>query len=247
MAEQHPHPSETAPSTTAPDTTPSAQTKSAAAPEQPSFLKRGMKVYGVVSDILTPTRLALLLGAVLIAVVSFFGGWDAATATADDVALAVSDEPINAEPFELTLQKAFVFTELEPAFPAVEGVRYVAVTLDARNTSDLTVAAGVLARALKIDAAGLASHDFEGEALINDPSVVRLEDSLSARSLQPDLPVQVVLVWQQSSAEAAPSELKVAISKHTWRKSTLDDGKGWFDPAHVATVKLPVGEPGGEQ
>ena len=56
-----------------------------AAPDpEPTRLQRAKKAYGVVGDILTPGRIALLVAALVLLVTGLVGGWEAATATDDD-------------------------------------------------------------------------------------------------------------------------------------------------------------------
>lgn len=54
-------------------------------PPSPSRFQRATRWYGYVSDILTPGRIGLLLGAAVLGVVGIFGGWDAVSDAAEDM------------------------------------------------------------------------------------------------------------------------------------------------------------------
>lgn len=209
--------------------------------EQPSRLKRAAALYGQVSDVLTPGRLGLLLGAALLVVVGAFGGWNAVIDSVDETSEVGAGEAFSADPFELTVRRAVVFDELEGVFPAEEGMRYISVSADVENTTDLPVSSFVLAGDVVLEVDGVETIEFDdGSSHPRDPDVVRTADSLSARSFQPGLPVNVVLVWKQDAAEPVPSEISVLFPSHSWRRSVMDDSFGWRDPVPTARVSLPL-------
>ncbi len=209
--------------------------------EQPSRLKRAAELYGQVSDVLTPGRLGLLLGAALLVVIGAFGGWNAVTDSADETSEVGASEAFSADPFELTVRRAVVFDELEGVFPAEEGMRYISVSADVENTTDLPVSSFVLAGDVVLEVDGVETIEFDdGSSHPRDPGVVRTADSLSARSFQPGLPVNVVLVWKQDAAEPVPAEISVLFPAHSWRRSVMDDSFGWRDPVPTARVSLPL-------
>lgn len=133
-----------------------------------------------------------------------------------------------------------MFDELGWLFPGAEGRRYASVSVDVENTSADPVAALVLAQAARLDLPGLASIELSDGPRALDPSVLRTSDSLMQRSFQPGLPINVVLVWQQDAAEAAPEEVSIAFSSHTWRRSAMDNTFGWHDPVAAARTVLPL-------
>ncbi|MFT3888447.1 MAG: hypothetical protein QM713_09845 [Arachnia sp.] len=217
--------------------------KTAATPEgeaPPTRLQRLATWYGHVSDVLTPQRAGLLLGVLVIALVGAVGGWGAATEAVEDLPPGTVGVAADAAPFQLTVRRARYFDELSPTFPAMDGRRYLAVSVDVTNTSDEPVSSGILAQAVGIDAAGLATIELRSGPTVEGPSVVRTVDSLSQRSLQPTLPTNVVLVWRQDVAEPVPENLTVTLSRHTWRRSSLDGSMGWRDPESTARIVVPL-------
>lgn len=210
--------------------------------EQLSRLQRAAKMYSQVSDILTPGRIALLLGALLLLVIGVFGGWGAASDSVEEITEVEAGKAFGAAPFELTVKRAFVFDEIEGVFPAEEGKRYLSVSAEIENLSDLPVLSVVLAEGVSLDVDGLATIELDEGPHVIDPRVVRLADSLSARSFQPGLSVDVVLVWQQRTSEPIPKEIQATFSQHTWRRSVMDDTFGWRDPVPTTRVGLALNE-----
>lgn len=205
----------------------------------PSRLQRAAKWYSHVSDILTPQRIGLLLGAALLAVVGIFGGWDAAGEAVEKPVARVGDV-VTADPFEFTVSRARFFDELAPPFYREEGYRYLVVSVDVTNTAPEYVDSFVLAGSATLDADGLRTIDLATGPKVLEPRVVRTADSLSERTFQPGLTNNVVLAWQQDIGEAIPDEVTVTFSQHTWRRSTMDESLGWRDPVPAARVTLPL-------
>lgn len=207
-----------------------------AAEKEPTRLEKAKKTYGLVSDILTPTRLLAAAGALIVLIVGLIGGWDKVAAVETELPVATPSVALAAEPFEIAVNGARVADELKPiAFPT-DGLRYLFVTADVTLTGDEPVGAGVLGEALAIDAKGVRASEIS----LGTASIYRLGDGLSQRMLQPGVPVPVVFVWEQHTDEAAPEQLTITIRQHTWAKSTMGDFSYWQQPSAVAELTLPV-------
>ncbi len=209
-------------------------------PKEPSRLKRAVTWYGYVSDILTPQRIAILLGAAVLAVVGIFGGWDAVGETVEDVTVVEVGETATASPFTVTPTRARVFDELDGVFYAEEGYRYIAVIADVENTSAAFVSSSILAQGASLDAPGMRFTELRSGPRVNDPSVVRTADSLSQATFQPNLTTNVVLVWQQEIASPIPETITLTLSDHTWRRSVNDGSFGWRDATPAIQYVLPL-------
>lgn len=205
-----------------------------------SRFKRVAKWYGYVSDILTPSRIGLILGAALLLAVGLFGGWGAVDEAIDEVPVVETDEQFGAAPFEITVVSARVFDELEGYFPAEEGSQYIAVSLKVENVSDRPVSSYILSSGTSLGVSGLATVELDSGPQPRVPQVVRLADGLSERTFQPGLPVEILLVWQQDVTVPQAPEVGVSFSGHIWRKSVMDGTFDWRNPAPAAQIALPL-------
>ncbi len=82
-------------------------------------LKKASKVYGLVSDILTPQRLGLLAAVAVLLGFGWLGGWNEAVAETDDIPVVKAGDAHAAKPFEITVKKAFHADKLSPILPAM--------------------------------------------------------------------------------------------------------------------------------
>lgn len=190
----------------------------------------------MVSDILTPTRLLVLLGVVLLVPVGLLGGFDAA-ATEETPVVAVGDT-VKVAPFSLTVTAARYADALPPIAPTQDGTKYVFLAVEVTNTSASPVSSTTLTDAVATDLQ-VATYDGSGGTAIR-PSVYRTEDSLSASTYPPDVMVPSVLVWQVDAETALPDAVVVSLRGQTWRASSLDGGMGWRDPSAAATLDVPL-------
>ena len=206
--------------------------------EQPGLNRfaRARKAYGLVSDIVTPQRIGLFLAAVVLLVAGIAGGFDAVTAADERLPTATVGAAVAATPFEITVKRARHGTELRPIAYKAEGRRYVFLTVDVRATDTKPVPAGYLSYAVEIDVPGLSTTG----STVTPPTVYRVGDGLSARSLQPGLTVPVVLTWQADASQPLPDTVTVTLHKQTWRASTLDGVEQWLDPTASHTLTLPL-------
>ncbi|WRS29840.1 hypothetical protein U6G28_09995 [Actinomycetaceae bacterium MB13-C1-2] len=202
-------------------------------------MKRAKEGYKLVSDIFTPSRIALLAVVLLIGIVGLFGGWDVvgeeAGAPRGDL-----EEAAEVKPFKVLPETARYFDEIERVLPKEEGYRYIALMVNVENTSDSFIASNVLTGSVTIDIDGLKQFEAPDGSFPVSPQVIRVDDALNQRAFQPGLPVRVILVWQQESGVEPSSELAVTFSANTWRRSTLDEQMAWLDPEPAVQYVLPL-------
>ncbi|KGD88050.1 hypothetical protein JL37_26085 [Achromobacter sp. RTa] len=76
---------------------------------------------------------------------------------------------------------------------------------------------------------------------IGKPIVVGLRDAQQMPYLQPGLPERVAYIWMLPPAAAAPSHAAFAVESQTYKPiDNLYGAPGWFNPAIVGRVELPV-------
>lgn len=204
--------------------------------EEPDALERAQTAYDLVSDILTPTRIGLLLAAVVLLLTGWLGGLAAVDEATEDLPRAEPGRPVEAGPFEITVTRARSGAELPPLVRSAEGVRHLFLVIDVRSTHDDPVSETVLRRALTIDAEGLLVPTGTPQAA----GVARIGDGLPVRTLQPGLDVPTVVYWRQDAAVPAPGELTVTLHRQTWRRSVASGSNDWLDVTPVARVTIPV-------
>lgn len=213
-----------------------------AAPKRVARLQKAGKVYGLVSDILTPQRLGLLAAVAVLLGFGWLGGWNEAVAETDEIAVAKVGQAHAATPFEITVKKAFHADKVSPILPTVAGRRYLMVTADVVNTSGRPVLAGTLTSDVTLDAEGLATLERRDGPAVARPQVFRINDTLSARAFSPGVTVPVVLVWEQDATAKIPSQVTITVPKHAWRASSMDGSEDWRDPEPEFRVILDVAE-----
>lgn len=204
------------------------------APER-GWRERVKKVYGLVSDILSPTRLLVLLGVLVLVPLGLFGGFDAMAQ--EELPTVKADTLVDLAPFTLMVTAARYGDELTPVAYPEDGVRYLFLAVEVTNTTDEPVSAGVLAQAVGVDIAGLMTTEGATTAT---PTVYRTEDALSARVYSPGVVVPTVVTWHLDATEPLPEEVTVTFHTQTWRASVLDGSWGWRDPEAARTMTLPL-------
>lgn len=207
-----------------------------AAPE-PTRLEKAKKAYSVVGDILTPGRIALFLTALALVITGMVGGWEAATATHDDVPVVEAGNPHEAAPFEITVSRIRYGDELSTIALPSEEYRYLFLVVDITNTSDAPINVTRVQRAITIDVPGLRTTP---DGIVFRPEVYRGSDGLAARTYASGVTTPTVLVWQQLRTQEPPTEVTLTLQQFTWRYSVVEESDGWFDEAPSATVTLPL-------
>ncbi|MBD9429446.1 hypothetical protein IB257_05825 [Achromobacter sp. ACM03] len=77
------------------------------------------------------------------------------------------------------------------------------------------------------------------------PMVVGLRDSQQMPYLQPGLPERMAFVWMLPPAAAVPMRTALAVQSKIYKPvDNLYGAPGWFNPANVGRIELPIA-PGG--
>ncbi|MBO1110346.1 hypothetical protein [Bordetella petrii] len=83
-----------------------------------------------------------------------------------------------------------------------------------------------------------------------DPVVAQVRDPQIAPLLHPGMPERVVYVWMMPGSATPPASLSVDVVAETYKPvDNLFGTPGWFNPAVIGRVTLPLGQPpaGAEQ
>ncbi|TIW36976.1 MAG: hypothetical protein E5V62_04050 [Mesorhizobium sp.] len=74
------------------------------------------------------------------------------------------------------------------------------------------------------------------------PFIVLTRDSTLSPELHPGMPERMAYVWQLPDGAAPPASLDLTVIRKTYKqRDNLYGLPGWFNPAPVGTLKLPVG------
>ena len=179
-----------------------------------------------------------------------FGGLD--DTRADEPVVAPTATAVDATPFRISVQRVRVGTDLGvDSIPKAEG-RYLLVSLRVvvPADEDASVPWSVLRDTVRLDGVtGLVDlYHRRGDpvprstAPVAANQIVSSDDAENLGDLAPGLEYPAVFLFQQAATEPVPDEVTVVLSAHRWRKSSIEDVEGWFDPAPVARVTVPVAE-----
>ncbi|NDL59462.1 hypothetical protein [Phytoactinopolyspora mesophila] len=180
----------------------------------------------------------------------------AASAEKDQLVAGTS---VDTGPFRVTIERARVLDELPGISESDDSTRVVALVVTAAVTGPRTLGGWMLADTVAlqgvdglVDAPDPFAADEDGAADIDDdapvpaPNVVVMADGSRLDALQPGLPYEVAMVWEQASDSPAPTELEVVIAGRTLRESSLDRSMEWLDRKQVAAGRVPVTPPDAE-
>lgn len=196
------------------------------------------------------TWIALIVAGILL-VVGGLGGLERATAEAPAaLPTAKVGEPIEVRPFTITVVSAHQGDSLGKLLTAKKGKRYIAVRLtivthegqSARQGLKGSMAQGY--RFIRLQTPGVPEGDKDSFVY-----GFRVSDSQILATLQPELPTDVLIVFEQDTVEVPtpPSTVTAVLQEQTWRRSNLDGSWGWFDPTPVVTMEIPVKPLKGQQ
>lgn len=74
------------------------------------------------------------------------------------------------------------------------------------------------------------------------PFIVLTRDSTLSPELHPGMPERMAYIWQLPGGAAPPASLELTVIRETYKqRDNLHGLPGWFNPAPVGTLKLPVG------
>lgn len=192
--------------------------------------------YELVSDIATPSRIGLVLAAVVLVLTGAFGGLDAVQTSTEEVPRAEAGTPLTVAPLTITVASLRHADALPPVARAVEGRTYYMAVLDVTNTGDTVVRGLTFADALRLDVPGV---EVTGPA-----QVYRVADSLPARGFQPDVPSQVVALWTAPATAPVATEATLTLSALIWHQDFASASAAWRVDEPAFTLTLPVKELG---
>lgn len=203
--------------------------------ESEKSAERKVGVRDLFADLLTQSNLMLFGVAALLGLIGLVGGWDRVKATDTKLTRVEAKQTFAAEPFKLAFQEAFWYQNV-PGLPVTgPDQRGVMVTVDITNTSPRPVSV--------VDMREVFRTDLPGQARMGrraDLRLLRSNDLLDLRTLQPGLLTRVVLVWLQPVSRPVPRKLNVTTYRQTYRKSSLDGTMRYFDEKAAAVISLPV-------
>ncbi|WP_192385249.1 hypothetical protein [Mesorhizobium silamurunense] len=81
-------------------------------------------------------------------------------------------------------------------------------------------------------------------AMVNPtkPFIVLTRDSTLSPELHPGMPERMAYIWQLPDGTAPPASLELTVIRKTYKqRDNLYGLPGWFNPAPVGTLTLPVG------
>lgn len=91
------------------------------------------------------------------------------------------------------------------------------------------------------DYLGLLRWNAPLGAAAGKPMVVGLRDTQQMPYLQPGLPERMAFVWMLPQAVAAPARTALAVQSKMYKPvDNLYGAPGWFNPANVGRIELPI-------
>ena len=91
------------------------------------------------------------------------------------------------------------------------------------------------------DYLGLLRWNAPLGAAAGKPMAVGLRDSQQMPYLQPGLPERMAFVWMLPPAAAAPARTALAVQSKIYKPvDNLYGAPGWFNPANVGRIELPI-------
>lgn len=175
-----------------------------------------------------------------------FGGWRAASG--DEVAQVAVGQPVEADPFRITVQEARYGEDLGGALRQnyTEGLQHVIVIVTLHNVSDATLRTSELRDTITIE--GLP----DPVDLLGDPVEEQhrwVNEVFEMVDDQPDVlaaygpGMDYTLAFSQRTSatpEEMPETLTVTLDRRTYKQRTISKEFAWQDPAPVAEVTVPL-------
>ena len=181
---------------------------------------------------------------IVLGATALFGGLERADTTARDVTGVAIGEKVAAAPYEITIRKVVWVDELPNVYPQEKGSHWLAITATLRNTHTESLSGAVeLKDALTLTGVdGLVEKPVPGTHRVASTYRKVIADTSDVDPVQPGIGYEMVFLFEQRAGVTPPTEVSVEAVGHTWRASSIDKTKGWFDPAVVARGTLPMVE-----
>ncbi len=187
------------------------------------------------------TLLWLLAG---IGVVAAGGGWAPTPSKQLPVVEFGPGQSALVDPFEITAVKAVWSDSIEPLRLNAEGMRYILVAFDVRNTMNFPVGINFLMKdKTTAEFGALATSD--APTPVASP-LVRVSDNLPPNDLQPGLTARLAFVFEQPASAPPPEVVKFGLPAHTWRLHAAGHEWNWFDTRIAAYATMPVTKAGSQ-
>lgn len=191
--------------------------------------------YELVSDVASPARIGLVLAALVLVVTGAFGGLDAVQTSTDAVPLGEPNKPLVVAPLTVKVLSVRHADALPPVAPAEPGRSFYLAVLEVTNTADSVVVGTTVAESLSLSVPGVD--------LTTPATLYRIDDSLRARGLQPDVPTNLVAVYAAPSTDTPPTEATLTLSSLAWHTSFASlSESGWRVEEPAFAVTLPIQE-----
>ncbi|GLH95012.1 hypothetical protein Pa4123_02840 [Phytohabitans aurantiacus] len=164
-----------------------------------------------------------------------FGGLE--VAEKPEVPPAVVNEVNRGEPWNVTVVRARLLSELGDLRLEKEGDRWFAIVADIEVTapesrndvSDIFSVSGV---------EGLLGD--KPQHILKPQHIVAVRDASRVQYLNPNMPERIGFVWEQSGNAPIPTNVTITIYKKTYRASSLTDHMEWLDHEPRAQLEVPV-------
>lgn len=136
---------------------------------------------------------------------------------------------VNAGRWNVTVNSSDITTQTPAGFPMVAGKKALVVHLTLENLTARS--SNIYADTLKIN----------NVADLQRPAFYLSRDREVLGNLEPAMPQAVSVVWEVPADMALPKMLELSIVGEKFKpKDNLYAAPGWFNPADVARVELPV-------
>lgn len=181
---------------------------------------------------------------IVLGVTALFGGLADADVEVPRVAGLRVGETVRVDPYEITLRKVLWVDELPNVYPTTKGDRWLAITATVRNTHTTSLFGAVeLREALTLSGVdGLVEDPVAGTPRVRSTYRRVLADTSDLSPVSPGVSYEMVFLFEQAPSAEPPTEVTVQLVRHTWRRNSLDQSMGWFDPTVAAQATLPMVE-----
>jgi len=133
---------------------------------------------------------------------------------------------------------------LQPVKAYVSGEKYIYGTLRKPGAKALVFEVDMTNRTAKStkDYFDLLQADRPTVDPATKPYIVLTRDSTLSPELHPDMPERMAYIWDLPDGAAAPASLDLTVmSKIYKQRDNLYGLPGWFSPAPVGTLAMPIG------